>query len=171
MSHIASRAKVSKGTLYVYFQSRVDLFQDLMSELSQTNIEDVFSHSVTSRRDLSVVLETAAQSIIRSAIAPWTIGISQALLAEGIMSPGLKVKLRDYWLGASVDDLSLWLREICDREFLEIEDCELAAEQFLALCRVRIVNNKLFQISDDCSDQAIERMARSARETFLKIYN
>jgi AcrR family transcriptional regulator len=41
MDDIAARADVSKGTLYLYFRSKEDLFQSLVDEIAIPNIEQV----------------------------------------------------------------------------------------------------------------------------------
>lgn len=87
MDAIAAGARVSKPTLYRYFQNKDALFADILRDLTRQRIwndipEDALQIAIVSREELATTLLAVARSVIAQLMTPTYLGLLRVLIAE-----------------------------------------------------------------------------------------
>lgn len=166
---IARAAGVSKATLYSYFPDKRLLFMEVArSECARQADKPMdLSGACCTPRD---VLRAAAAHILSVSLSEFGIQMFRICVAESDRFPDLgrefyesgpmlvRGKIRDY------------LEHAVAKSELEIEDFDLAADQFAELCRADLVPRLLFKIDTEFSEEERSRVIEGAVETFLARY-
>ena len=63
-----------------------------------------------------------------------------------------------------------YFKHSIDRGELQIDDCDLAADQFAELCKADLFSKMMFGIQDEFSDEEITRVAKGAVDMFMARY-
>ena len=63
-----------------------------------------------------------------------------------------------------------YFRQAIERGELEIEDCDLAADQFAELCKAELFSKMLLGIQDRFSDEEFARIRDGAVDMFMARY-
>nr|WP_250152373.1 TetR/AcrR family transcriptional regulator [Ancylobacter radicis] len=167
MGQIARAAGVSKGTLYVYFSSKVDLFAALVTEECEQTAEHCFDLDVDA--DVAASLTALGHRYIRAMIEPSKISTVRMVVGVAEKFP----EIGRIFLAAShergVERLAAWLRAKIERGELEIDDIELAAWQFVIGCHARIVMPMFFG-EEAASEAEIGRVVNHTVDTFLRAF-
>jgi TetR/AcrR family transcriptional regulator, mexJK operon transcriptional repressor len=166
---IAREAGISKATMYRYFPDKSALFRAVMSrECARQSgaavdicgcpgpIEEVLLDFAT--RHLTFVLSDCAIEAFRTAVA------------ESARFPAM---VRDFYerrISKARAALVPLMAAAGERGELAIDDAELAAARFLALCKTDLFFRRLFGVRGPYSEEEIGTQARGAVEAFLKIY-
>ncbi len=95
---IAAEAGVSKQTLYVYYPSKEELFEDVLRQMTVDSPQSPFVHmegvSPESRAALHQTLNTLAQSIITVSMQPEYLALVRTIIAEAPRFPQLSALFR-----------------------------------------------------------------------------
>lgn len=169
MGDIARTAGVSKGTLYVYFGSKQDLFAALVHEECAQTAERTLELG-TGDGDLRAELITAGRSYIAAMIRPEHIATVRIVIAVGEKFPDISKAFLKAGLEAGVQRLSCWLEARIGRGELEIADPELAAWQFLIGCHAPIVMPILFGGEPAPPGQCVDHVVEHTVEQFLRAF-
>jgi AcrR family transcriptional regulator len=169
MGEIARKAGVSKGTLYVYFDSKEQLFEAVAHEECGAQAEAVFSLD-PANHDIEAVLTRLGR------------GYAKFLCRSGAMSPlrtviGICERMPEigkefYETGPAkgIATLRRYLESEVAAGNLVIDDTEVAAAQFLDSCHATILRPMLFNASDAPTDERINHVVGIAVRTFLAAY-
>ncbi len=170
MNDITREAGVSKGTIYVYFANKEELFEALIEEERGTifkNMYDVLDHFDHLRETLvkfGMVLSAKITSAKVILAQRTVIGASERI-------PELGSRFYERGPKRGHDKVVIFLREAVERGLLEIEDVELAAYQFTELCLSGLFRQCIFAYRTKAPTQAeIEHVVRSGVNVFLKAY-
>lgn len=170
MNDITKAAGVSKGTIYVYFNSKDDLFAALIRREMQRVFDSVQSVLVDDK-PLEEVLYNFGMMFARHMSSPNTVrGMRMVLgvidqmpeVARSFLSCG-PIKgahqLKDYLIGH------------IERGELKIDDPLLAARQFADLCITGLFRPAIFgEFQTAPPDEDLEKTVRSAIRMFMKTY-
>ncbi|MEM9393607.1 MAG: TetR/AcrR family transcriptional regulator [Pseudomonadota bacterium] len=166
---IARAAKVSKATLYNYFPDKRLLFLEVArSEIA--SVTDNAMEAIDRSKPPAHVLAAAAHTIIGFNTSPMGLGIYRLCVAEADRFPGMA---RDFYeAGPAVARKALldYFEEAISRSELRIEDLNLAADQFLELCRTDIQLQLLLGVGSAPSPAQIDRIVSGAVALFLARY-
>ena len=159
MNDIARVAGVSKGTLYVYFENKERLFTALMhEERSQQDFStDPHDH------DVAAVLTGSAATSSRFLSAPHVIRAKRSVMAIIERMPEVAADFYRDGPAVCVADLTRYLEAQVHAGVLEIDDCDLAANQFLDLAQTGIVKPLLYGTLSR-SSETIDAPSKSAVE-------
>jgi AcrR family transcriptional regulator len=141
MGEIARAAGVSKGTLYVYFADKSALFEAILEEEALEYGQVVFNFDPA--RDAETTLRDFGLAYNR-------------LLCR----PG----------GGSANRLSDYLKAHVASGDLRIEDCDLAASQFMELCKASLFLPFVFQAAPAPSEERMANVIESATRMFMAAY-
>lgn len=168
MGEIAKAAGVSKGTLYVYFDSKTDLFQALMEEQKRKTAErltdfDPENHDVVTvledfgARFLTELTAASHVSLIRTVVGAVEEfpDVGRSFFASG---PGFGAKRLEAYLSAQARD-----------GHLSLDDAEAAAWHFLGLLGQRTLSEAMFEVAQPAPGVA-ERRAKQAVRVFMAAY-
>ncbi len=168
MGEIARAAQVSKGTLYVYFADKCALFEAILEEESLEHGQVVFNFDPA--RDAETTLKDFGQAYIHLLCRP---GGGSAIrtvmaIAERMPDVGRRYYLRV--LDKTINRLSDYLKAHVASGDLEIDDCDLAASQFMELCKASLFLPFVFQAAPVPSEEQMTKVVDSATRMFLAAY-
>lgn len=168
MNDIARVAGVSKGTLYVYFDSKEQLFEALIREDRKQQAERlVFCGEPGDAREL---LCGFGRRLIEMMTRPEMIAHVRIVIAATGKFPRLGRAFYEAGPCHGVANLESQLRKLMAAGALEIPDPERAARQFIDMCKSGIFNAVLFGAVETVSSDEIDRNVESAADVFLRAY-
>lgn len=169
MMDIANKAGVSKGTLYVYFKNKEELFAEIVKlecvnhaegtfdlDSADHDVDKVLTRIGTNYLNFLCTLEKAATLRIVIAIADRKPEIGKVFYETG-PAQGL-AKLEGY------------LKAQVQAGVVSIGDCHLAAAQFLGLCQATLFKPVLFNFAPAPSQKQIKHVVDGAVRVFAAAY-
>jgi len=132
MSNIAARLGGSKGTLYNYFKSKEELFAAVVE---QECAAKVAMFNVEAGQTIAESLTVIGERFIEHLMSDWTVRMFRVIVAEASRTP----ELARVFYEAGPSQGSRLLTEILEaaraRGEIVADDCEVAAQQFMSLCK------------------------------------
>lgn len=170
MGEIARVAGVSKGTLYVYFQNKEQMFCAILDEERRKHLDTVFTLD-----DAGSVRETLVafgRSLTRFLIDPGKIAAMRTAMGIAERMPEVGRRFYERGPGATLALLAGYLDRKVASGDLAIGDTSLAAAQFLDLCGSTLVRPALFgiEIAEEEREHRVDAVVRQAAEVFLRAY-
>ncbi|TIT95158.1 MAG: TetR/AcrR family transcriptional regulator [Mesorhizobium sp.] len=170
MNDITREAGVSKGTIYVYFANKEELFEALIEEERGTifrNMYEVLDHFEDLRKTL-VKFGTVLSAKITSAKV---IQAQRTVVGASDRIPELGARFYERGPKRGHDKVMVFLNEAVERGLLAIDDVDLAAYQFTELCLAGLFRQCIFSYRTKAPSPAeIEHVVRSGVNVFLKAY-
>jgi AcrR family transcriptional regulator len=170
MGEIARKARVSKGTLYVYFDSKEQLFEAIAHEACAAQAEARFFSFDLANRDIEAVLTQLGQGFVKLLCRPGAMPPLRTIMSISERMPEIGRKYYETGPACGIERLRLYLAAQADAGLLEIEDCEVAAAQFLDSCIATILRPLLFDAAGAPSEEQINHVVAIAVRTFLAAY-
>jgi AcrR family transcriptional regulator len=169
MGGIARHAGVSKGTLYVYFASKEQLFEAIVEDERRGQAEQVFALD-SADHDVGAVLTRLGNDFAHFLCQPTAISPLRTVIAIADRMP--EVGRRFYEAGPAFGTarLAAYLRDQVMAGVLEVEDCEVAAAQFLDCCQSTLFKPLLFNAGGAPSEERVKHVVGIAVRTFLAAY-
>ncbi|MBN9026541.1 MULTISPECIES: TetR/AcrR family transcriptional regulator C-terminal domain-containing protein [Kaistia] len=169
MNDIARAAGVSKGTLYVYFENKERLFIELISaekreELFRIVMLDFENH------DVEAVLKKFGRELCTILTKPYYIKAMRSVFSIINRMPEVGAEFYSNGPMLCTQLLAKYLDAQTKAGILEIEDCLLAAQQFVELSQSGVMRSVLFGVIDSPGPEEIARRVDSAVTIFMKAY-
>jgi AcrR family transcriptional regulator len=133
MGEIAREAKVSKGTLYVYFDSKEALFAALIEESKRATAERALVLDPEDP-DVAAVLTDFAVRLIEKLTVPEHVAMVRMVIGIADKFPALARAFYEAGPNHGRRHLSAYLEAQRDRGRLVMDDPETAAWQFMGMC-------------------------------------
>ena len=168
MGEIARAAGVSKGTLYVYFADKSALFQTMLEEVALQHGQVVFNFDPD--RDVEATLKEFGQAYVRLICRPSGGSAIRTVMAIAERMPKVGQRYYERVLERAISRLASYLEAHVRPDDLAIDDCRLAAAQFMQLCEASLFLPFLFQAAPPPSDERIAQVIDSATRMFLGAY-
>jgi AcrR family transcriptional regulator len=169
MGEIAKAAGVSKGTLYVYFDSKESLFEALTTEEKRGLAEVLFKLDAEDP-DVRGVLRKLGLGYLRRMGRPEHISSIRMVMGAAEKFP----RLGQAFYEAGPCQGTARLRAYFDRQVeagrLSIEDTGVAAQHFLDLCVSGMLRRLLFSVGDAPTEEQIEKNVENALRVFFAAY-
>jgi len=170
MNDITAQAGVSKGTLYVYFKDKEDLFKELIDREKAAVMG-------AARAELDKP-GTIAEKLTRFGISVTTRMTSDEVIRAQRMVLGIAERMPDIatrFFGSDAFSANLTLADWLDSQVatgeLVIEDTRLAGFQFLELCMASIYKRRLFgNLPEPVPTAEIARVTAHAVDMFMSYY-
>lgn len=166
---IAREAGVSKATLYSYFPDKRVLFIEIATREMRRQAE-VGAASLDLSQPPQVVLPVIGRKLVDYMTSDFGQAIFRTAVAETERFPEIGRKFYESGPMQVRDRVSEYLACCVERGALDIDDVELAAEQFAELCKVRSVLCCTFTPGEACAAEDTDRIIASAVEMFLARY-
>ena len=169
MADIARRAGVSKGTLYVYFDSKERLFVELV-HLEKVNQAEAIFGIDPANHDVGAMLRQVGIGFIEFLTAPHVTQSMRTVIAIGERMEGVGAEF--YRAGPLLcsQKLSEYLKAQIAVGLLVTDNPILAASQFLDMCKSTLVLPLLFGATEAPTRAEIEPVVNSAVRVFLAAY-
>jgi AcrR family transcriptional regulator len=170
MDKIARAAGVSKGTLYVYFRNKEELFTEMVSVDRREAAEQLCNFENDSG-DVAAMLQQVGENFIAMMIRPEHIALIRMVMGAAEKFPEAGQLFFEMGPRCGIGRLSAYLEKQVAAGRLAIdEDIELAAAHFLNLCQGNLVKPLLFNAGAAPDRQQIEKTIASAVRMFMKSY-
>jgi AcrR family transcriptional regulator len=168
MGEIARAAGVSKGTLYVYFADKSRLFETIVEEetLSQGKVAFNFDRE----RDAITTLTEFGQAYIQMLCRPGGGSATRTVMAIAERMPEVGRRFYNNVVAQTIARLATYLEARTEAGDLAIEDCQLAATQFMQMCQASLFMPFIFQAAPAPSAERIAEVVGSATRIFLAGY-
>jgi AcrR family transcriptional regulator len=169
MGEIARRAGVSKGTLYVYFDSKEALFEAIFEEESRLQAEQVFALD-SSDHDVEAVLTRLGCAYVRFLCRPGGLSPLRTVISISERMPAIGKRFYEAGPATGVVRLCRYLEDQVAAGHLVIDDIEVAAAQFLDSCQSTVFKPLIFNFGKPPTDERINHVVGIAVRTFLTAY-
>jgi AcrR family transcriptional regulator len=168
MGEIARAAGVSKGTLYVYFADKNRLFEAIVEQecLEQGKVAFNFDPS----RDVTTTLMDFGQAYIQLLCRPGIGSATRTVMAIAERMPEVGRRFYENVIALTIGRLAAYIDARVAAGDLAIEDCELAATQFMQMCQATLFQPFIFQAAPAPSAERIAQVVESATRMFLAAY-
>ncbi|MEP9355198.1 TetR/AcrR family transcriptional regulator [Xanthobacter sp. KR7-65] len=169
MDEIARAAAVSKATIYVYFQSKADLFGALVQADRRKSAERLFEFDETDS-DVASLLHRIGVTFLTMMIRPDHIRLVRMVIGVAEKFPAVGETFFEAGPCHGGRRLADLLRRQTELGRLDVDDCEAAAFEFLNLCNGKLVKGLMFGLSGQPTPEAIEALVGRAVRVFLAAY-
>jgi AcrR family transcriptional regulator len=169
MNDIARAAGVSKGTLYVYFTNKEQLFEAIIEQECEAQAEAIFDLDHDDH-DVEAMLTRLGNAYIKFLCRPEKAQAIRTVIAIAERMPELGGKFYEKGPARGIAKLSSYIEAQVAAGVLAVEDCEIAAAQFMEACQAMIFKSMVFNFASAPSPERIERVVRIAVKTFLAAY-
>ncbi len=168
MNDVARVAGVSKGTLYVYFDSKEALFEALIRDDRKQQAERLIIPEGAA--DPRAPLAAFGRSLIALMTQPEMIAQVRIVIAATGKFPNLGRAFYEsgpcYGEARLAERLEAWRAA----RLLAFDDGRLAARQFIDLCKSGLFAACLFGVTETATPEAIAATVDRAVEIFMRIY-
>jgi len=168
MGEIARAAGVSKGTLYVYFADKSRLFEAIVAQ--ETLEQGRLSFNFDPERDVPTTLRDFGQNYINLICRPGGGSAIRTVMAIAERMPDVGRRYYENVLEKTINNLARYLETHAAANDVAIEDCQLAASQFMMMCQASLFLPFIFQAAPPPSPERIAQVVESATQMFLARY-
>ncbi|HEY2611787.1 MAG TPA: TetR/AcrR family transcriptional regulator [Reyranella sp.] len=169
MGEIARKAGVSKGTLYVYFDSKEDLFQVVAHEECLAQAEQVFQLDPADH-DVSAVLARLGTAFVKFLCQPSRLAAVRTVMSISERMPDIGRKFYETGPAVGIGRVAAYIEAQRAAGVLDVEDTEVAAAQFLESCTATLVKPMLFGFGVVPDQTRIDHVVGIAVRLFLAAY-
>ncbi|WP_426313321.1 TetR/AcrR family transcriptional regulator [Methylobacterium fujisawaense] len=169
MGEIARAAGVSKGTLYVYFESKEALFEALTTQEKASLAEALFTLDADDP-DVPGVLTRLGVSFLTEMCRPEHVSLVRMVIGASEKFPRFGQVYYQAGPACGVDRLSRYLDAQVQAGRLTIADTELAARHFLHLCQAGLLTRLLFAAGGIAGEAEMRHQIDEAVRVFLAGY-
>lgn len=166
---IVRAAGVSKGTLYAYFPSKEKLFQALVIEDRRKQAEVLFTLDENSR-DVANALRRLGESFLDMLLAPASLDFLRVVVGAAGKFPDIGKTYFEAGPCCGTARLGGYLERMAAQGLLRVDDPQLAARQFLDLCKTGTHLRLLLGERERPAQEEIDRNLDSAVNVFLAAY-
>jgi AcrR family transcriptional regulator len=168
MGEIARAAGVSKGTLYVYFADKSRLFEAIVEE--ETLQQSRLAFNFDPERDVATTLREFGQAYIELLCRPGGGSAIRTVMAIAERMPEVGRRYYEHVLESTINRLAFYLEARVGTRDLAIDDCQLAASQFMLTCQAALFLPLIFQAAPPPSVERMAQVVESATRMFLAAY-
>lgn len=168
MNDIASAAGVSKGTLYVYFPSKIALFEALIRYDRAQQAEQLFQFG-RDDDDLAAVLTRIGLGLMHNMCRADHLAHMRMVIGVVAKYPQIGKAFYEAGPKAGAERLGEYLAGRMARGKIAPMNPTLAADQFVQLCQAGYFKAALFGVADPDDDNAIRAGVDDAVAAFLRI--
>ena len=169
MGEIARAAGVSKGTLYVYFKSKEELFEAIVGRQCNAQAEQIFSFDPEDH-DVEAVLTRLGVAFVQFLCRPGAAPPFRTVIAIAERMPELGRRFYESGPAFGIAQLKAYLDAQVAAGVLKVEDCEVAAAQFIDSCMATMFKPILFSFGTAPANERIEHVVKIAVRVFLAAY-
>jgi AcrR family transcriptional regulator len=170
MNDITREAGVSKGTIYVYFANKEELFEALIECERQTIFANLYD-ALESDGDVREVLLRYGIALAWKITSPTVLKAQRTVISICERMPELGVRFYERGPKRGHDKLAEHLERLVRDGKLAIPDVDLAAYQFADLCMAGVFRQRLFGYRTETpSEEEIKHIVTSGVDVFLRAY-
>lgn len=169
MDEVASRAGVSKATVYNHYNSKEQLFSAIFEHGRAMIQESGLDLTARDASEVDQTLHRLGQNFMHNLLSPEALAFYRMLMSEVWRFPELGPLFYNTKPCAARDRLAGFLTRAAERGLIEVDEPELAAEQFFGMIRGLLHLRCLFGINPP-DETELSRRVRHAVNAFLRAY-
>ncbi|WP_425100876.1 TetR/AcrR family transcriptional regulator [Tropicibacter sp. S64] len=169
VDEIAKAAGVSKATLYSYFPDKRLLFLEVTSAQCCRQADEALG-TMDFTCPPRVVLREAAQRFLGFIYSEMGQRIFRICVGEADRFPELGRQFYQSGPMTMRRALTAYLAQATARGELQIEDMDLAADQFAELCKADLWTRLIFGVQTEFEQAEVDRIVEGAIDTFMARY-
>jgi AcrR family transcriptional regulator len=169
MGEVARAAGVSKGTLYVYFDSKEKLFEALTIEEKKTLAEVLFQLDGEDP-DVAAVLRRLGESYLKLMAEPEHVSSVRMVIGASEKFPRFGQMFFEAGPRQGIARLKAYLDRQVEAGRLSIADTRLAGQHFLDLCQSGTLRRLLFAVGEPPTAKEIAYQIDQAIRVFFAAY-
>jgi AcrR family transcriptional regulator len=168
MNDIARVAGVSKGTLYVYFKSKEELFVAIVEDAKLQQAERLFTFDPG--EDIETALKRLGRGFVRLMCTPQHIASVRIVTAIANRLPELGARFYNNGPAMGISRLKAYLESQVAAGVLEAHDCETAAAQLIDATMSRTFKPLMFNAAGMPDEALIDYVVGEAVGTYLRAW-
>jgi AcrR family transcriptional regulator len=168
MGEIARAAGVSKGTLYVYFADKNALFEAIVEQEVLEQGKAAFNFDLA--RDAETTLKDFGTAYIQLLCRPGGGSSTRTVMAIAERMPEVGQRFYNNVVALTINRLATYLAARVATGEIAVDDCHLAASQFMMCCQASLFMPFIFQAAPAPSPEQIAKVVDSATKMFLAAY-
>jgi AcrR family transcriptional regulator len=169
MNDIARAAGVSKGTLYVYFKDKEQLFEAIVTAECASHAEGVFDFDLPGE-DVGATLTRVGTAFVNMMVQLPKVSAVRTVIAIADRAPETGRKFYETGPAVGLAKMKAYLDSQVKAGTLHIDDTEVAAAQFMESCHATLFKPVLFNFGPPPSPERIKHCVGIAVRTFLAAY-
>jgi AcrR family transcriptional regulator len=170
MNDIARAAAVSKGTLYVYFENKEQLFEAIVEQECDAQAEGIFNFD-SNDRDVETALTRMGVAYVKFLCRPEKASAIRTVIAIADRMPEVGRRFYEAGPARGIAKLAEYISALVDAGVLAaVEDCKIAAVQLMESCHANLFKPMVFNFAPAPRVEEIERAVRIAVSVFLAAY-
>lgn len=169
MNDIAKAAGVSKGTLYVYFKDKEQLFAAIVQQECASHAEGVFLLDPEDR-DVEAVLARIGTEYVNFLCSEGKASSLRIVIAIADRMPEIGKAFYETGPSNGIKRLAAYLEAQVKAGVLVIEDCQIAAAQFLDSCQSTLFKPILFNFAPPPQQARVKQVVGMAARAFVAAY-
>ena len=170
MNDIAREAGVSKGTLYVYFDSKEALFVALIRADRKQQAEQLCDFVGDEDEPVDVVLRRFGTSLLTHMTSPDSLAHIRTVIAIAGKIPEIGRAFYEAGPAYGEKNLGAWLAQRTARGEVAIDDPESAASHYLQLCQGSVFRRMLFGVTEQATEAELAAAVDQAVDLFMRAY-
>ncbi len=169
MSDIARAAGVSKGTLYVYFENKEQLFEAIVHEECLVHAEGAFALD-HGDHDVEAALTRLGNAYVGFLCTAEKASALRTVAAIADRMPEIGRVFYETGPAVGIAKLADYIQAQSDSGVLAVDDCRVAAAQFLDACKSTLFMPVLFNFGEAPQADSIQYVVAIAVRTFMRAY-
>jgi AcrR family transcriptional regulator len=169
MGEIARAAGVSKGTLYVYFKDKDELFKAIAAKECVFQAEGIFQFDPADP-DVEAVLTRVCSGFVKKLCEPGRQSSLRAVIAIADRMPEIGRMFYQTGPTVGIGKTRAYLEAQVAAGRLAIPDCEVAAAQLMDSSHATLFKPPLFNAAPPPPPERIEYVVAIAVKTFMAAY-
>ena len=169
MSDIARAAGVSKGTLYVYFENKEQLFEAIVHEECLVHAEGAFNLD-HGDHDVDAVLTRLGSAYVGFLCTAEKASALRTVAAIADRMPEIGRVFYETGPAVGIAKLADYIQAQNDVGVLAVDDARVAAAQFLDSCKSTLFMPVLFNFSEAPQADSIKYVVGIAVRVFMRAY-
>ena len=169
MGEIAKAAGVSKGTLYVYFKDKDELFQAIVEKACPLQAEGVFDLDEADP-DITGTLTRLGVAFMKALCEPERLSTARTVMAIADRKPNIGRTFYETGPARGTARLRAYLEAEVAAGRLVMEDPEVAAAQFIESCHATMLKPMMLNFAPPPSPERIAHVVGIAVKTFMAAY-
>lgn len=169
MGEIAKAAGVSKGTLYVYFKDKDELFQAIVEKACPLQAEGVFDLDEGDPY-IAGTLTRLGVAFMKALCEPERLSTARTVMAIADRKPNIGRTFYETGPAKGTARLRAYFEAEIAAGRLEMEDPEVAAAQFMESCHATMLKPMMLNFAPPPPLERIEHVVKIAVKTFMAAY-
>jgi TetR/AcrR family transcriptional regulator, mexJK operon transcriptional repressor len=167
---IASRAGVSKATVYNHFEDKQALFVACVAQDTEEMSDGLRACLGEPAGDVEQVLQIIGEKVMGFLLSAPVVALHRHVIAEAARFPDIGQTIFDRGPRLVHEAIASYLERWERNGALRMEDAHAAAVQFVALCQGDLLARARLAILEDPPDAQVRDSVRRAVRTFVRAY-